>query len=78
MAKKKASKPTKTKAKKATNVTPNAMVIRGTSEWRAWVNRLADHCRTTGVNLVDVALAHYAKHAKFGEPAPKRMEEKTK
>jgi hypothetical protein len=46
--------------------------FKGEAEYRAWLNRLADHCRTTSVNVMDLALVHYAKHVKFPEAAPKR------
>jgi hypothetical protein len=55
------------------NVTPNAFVIKGTEEWKAWVDRLNEHCGSTGVNdLVDAALEAFAKARKFKEPAPQR------
>lgn len=46
--------------------------IKGEVEYRDWLNELADHCRTTSVNVMDLALVHYAKYVKFPKPAPKR------
>jgi hypothetical protein len=46
--------------------------IRGTEEWRDWLNRLSDHCRTDGAKLVDAALVAYAQSKGFNEPPPRR------
>ncbi len=46
--------------------------VRGSEEWRAWVERLIDHDRTSWPDLVDRALAAYAKSVNFEEPPPKR------
>jgi hypothetical protein len=46
--------------------------LKGTSEWVAWVRRLADHDRNTVVGLIDRALAEYALAHAFKEEPPKR------
>jgi hypothetical protein len=46
--------------------------IKGTVEYRDWLAGLADHCRTTSVQVIDSALVHYAKHVGYDETAPKR------
>jgi hypothetical protein len=46
--------------------------LKGSSEWVAWVRRLADHDRNTVVGLVDRALAEYAQAHGFKEDPPKR------
>jgi hypothetical protein len=51
---------------------PTAMTIKGRPEWRAWVERGAEHCRTDVAKLVDVALIEYLKQRGFDEPAPRR------
>jgi hypothetical protein len=46
--------------------------IRGSEEWRVWVERLLDHDRSSWPDLVDRALAVYAKSMGFKDPPPKR------
>jgi hypothetical protein len=54
------------------NPRPTALTIKGRSEWRAWVDRAADFCRTDVAKLVDAALVEYLKQRGFDEPAPRR------
>jgi len=54
------------------NPRPTAMTIKGRPEWRAWVERAADFCRTDVAKLVDAALVEYLKNRGFDEPAPRR------
>jgi hypothetical protein len=51
---------------------PTALTIKGTLEWRAWVDEGAEHCRTDVAKLVDAALVHYLKAQGFLKPPPKR------
>ena len=51
---------------------PIAMTIRGSLEWREWVERLAKHCRTDIAKLVDASLILYSKEHGFTEPPPER------
>jgi hypothetical protein len=51
---------------------PTAITIRGSKEWRDWVERGSEHCRTDSSKLIDIALAFYLKAQGFNEPAPKR------
>ena len=67
------------KVKKATSAPtpspgprPTALTIKGTPEWRKWVDRGADHCRTDVAKLVDAALIEYLKVKGFVEAPPKR------
>jgi hypothetical protein len=46
--------------------------VRGSAEWGEWVGRLADHDRSSYPDLVDRALAAYAKQAGFKDAPPKR------
>lgn len=46
--------------------------IRGSSEWKAWVDKLADHVRLRSADLIDQALVEYAKTHGFEEKPPKR------
>lgn len=51
---------------------PTALTIKGTLDWRAWVERGAVHCRTDVAKLVDAALVDYLKAKGFEESAPPR------
>jgi hypothetical protein len=51
---------------------PLALTIRGSAEWRDWVERGAKHCRTDIAKLVDTALVKYLRSQDFDEPAPER------
>jgi hypothetical protein len=51
---------------------PTALTIKGSREWREWVDRGADHFRTDVAKLVDAALIRYLKEGGFTEEAPKR------
>jgi hypothetical protein len=50
---------------------PNIVSMRGSREWRAWLDRLAEHCRATPSALIDRALAELARREGFEEP-PRR------
>jgi hypothetical protein len=51
---------------------PTAITIRGSKQWRAWLERGAEHCRTDTSKLMDIAVAHYLKAQGFDEPPPRR------
>lgn len=51
---------------------PTAITVRGSKEWREWLERGADHCLTDVAKLVDVAVSQYLKSQGFEEPRPKR------
>jgi hypothetical protein len=46
--------------------------IKGTAEFRDWLNELADHERVTSVAVIERALVEYAANHGFTKPAPKR------
>lgn len=48
------------------------IAVRGTKEWRDWVNELADSRRLKATDLIDQALIEYADRHGFKKPAPKR------
>jgi hypothetical protein len=50
------------------NSKPNAFNIRGTAEWKKWVEEFADSTRHTTAGLVDFALAELAKKLGFRDP----------
>jgi hypothetical protein len=48
-------------------------MIRGTPDWKAWVEELAEFDRAPSLNdLIDRAVVAYARDIKFGQPPPKR------
>jgi hypothetical protein len=71
MAKKAAPKPGNHKVKPV-GPRPTALTVKGNIEWRAWVDRGAEHCRTDTAKLVDAALIEYLRTRGFTEPPPKR------
>jgi hypothetical protein len=62
----------KAKAKAAPDTGAPALTIRGSKEWREWVNRAADFCRTDVAKLVDASLIRYVRDQGFTEEPPKR------
>ncbi len=71
MAKKKTVKAAKVGAKPSRSK-PTALTIRGSLDWREWVERGAEHCRTDAVKLVNAALIDYLRARGFAENPPKR------
>lgn len=51
---------------------PTALTVKGSEEWREWVERGAKFCRTDSSKLVDAALAEYLKARGFPDPPPER------
>ena len=66
MAKKTAKQP----AKPALHRT--VLTIKGSEEWKAWLERFAEFLRTPASTVVDHALVRYAKETGFKEDAPIR------
>ena len=72
MAKKAAPNSTESKPTPGPGVRKTVLTIKGTDEWRGWLERLGDHLRTPTSTIVDHALVKYAKDVGFTEEAPKR------
>jgi hypothetical protein len=51
---------------------PTAFAIKGSLEWREWVEQGAEHCRTDVSKLIDAALVEYLRSRGFDNPPPKR------
>ncbi len=49
----------------------NVVSLRGSEQWREWLNSFAEHARMPAATLVDQAITHYAKVLEF-DPPPKR------
>src|SRR5262245_52624755 len=74
MVKKPGSKPAarrtvKRSAKSSTQ--PNAITIRGSAEWKDWLDQLAAKLRTRPTQLIDALLAEKAAQLGFAEPPPR-------
>ena len=48
------------------------VALKGSPEWKEWVDDLAAHCRTDLSKLVDLALVELAKSRGFNREAPQR------
>jgi hypothetical protein len=48
------------------------VAVRATTEWKEWLDRLAEHERLTVADVIDQALVKYARDKGFPEIAPKR------
>ena len=48
------------------------LTIKGTDEWRVWLEGLGDFLRTPTSTVVDHALVKYAKEVGYTREAPKR------
>lgn len=76
MAKAKPTGAKKGEAKKVvaspTGAKPTAVTIRGSLEWRDWLERGAEHCMLDVSKLVDIAVTQYLKDQGFEESRPKR------
>jgi hypothetical protein len=70
---KKGSEPGAESKSEAGRVRSAVLMIRGTPEWKAWVEELAEADRAPSLNeLIDRALVAYARQIKFRKPAPRR------
>jgi hypothetical protein len=48
------------------------VTLKGSAEWKEWVDGLADHCRTDVSKLIDRALVNLAKTEGYNKEAPRR------
>ena len=51
---------------------PLVLQMRGTPEWKAWLERLASHCRLTVSGAADAAFVLLAEERGFKEKPPER------
>jgi hypothetical protein len=62
-------------AKKTAVVTkgtqPNAITLRGSAEWKDWLDRFAARMRSKPTAIIDLALAKLAEQERFPEPPPR-------
>jgi hypothetical protein len=72
MAKKKVTKAKPTEPEPPLGPRRTVLTIKGTDEWREWLEGLSDFLRTPTSTIVDHALVRYAKEMGYQQPAPKR------
>jgi hypothetical protein len=58
-------------APKAASSQPNAITIRGSSDWKSWLEDFAGRMRTKPTAVIDLALAKLAHQEGFREPPPR-------
>ena len=72
VAKKQAAKPAqKPAASKIVPTQPNAITIRGSADWKSWLEDFAGRMRTKPTAIIDLALAKLAQQEGFREPPPR-------
>lgn len=49
-----------------------AVTIKGSPEWKDWIDGLADHCRLDVAKVIDRAVIEYAKTEGYDRKAPQR------
>ena len=49
-----------------------AVTIKGSPEWKHWIDGLADHCRLDVAKVIDRAMVEYAKAVGYDRKAPRR------
>jgi hypothetical protein len=70
MARKKA--PPSAKAKPSADRPAIAVTLRGSPEWKAWIEEGARYCRTDVAKLIDAAVVDYLRGRSFKKEAPER------
>ncbi len=50
---------------------PNAITIRGSAEWKAWLEAFAAKMRSKPTAIIDLGLAKLAAQEGFSEPPPR-------
>ena len=48
------------------------LTMRGSGEWKEWLQRLGKHCRLKTAVLIEQSLMEYAEKRGFTEPPPER------
>jgi hypothetical protein len=49
-----------------------AVTIKGSPEWKEWIDGLAEHCRLDVAKVIDLAVVEYAKAEGYDPKAPQR------
>jgi hypothetical protein len=67
--KKRAVKPVSRTSQKG--IQPNAITIRGSPEWKTWLDEFAAKMRSKPAKIIDLGLAKLAAQEGFREPPPR-------
>ena len=67
MAKKKTTRP-----KPASDRKTIAVTIKGSPDWKEWIDGLAEYCRLDVAKVIDRAVVDYAKAEGYDRKAPQR------
>jgi hypothetical protein len=57
--------------KAGSSTQPNAITIRGSAEWKGWLEDFAAKLRSRPTAVIDLALAKLAEQERFTEPPPR-------
>jgi hypothetical protein len=49
-----------------------AVTIKGSPEWKEWIEGLAEHCRLDVAKVIDLAVVDFAKSEGYERKAPQR------
>lgn len=60
------------KAAKKAELKATVISLKGSGEWREWLQELSSHCRTDAAKVIDAALIDYARTKGFTKKAPPR------
>jgi len=50
----------------------HAVVVKGTEEWKRWIETAAEHLRVNVATLVDLSVTEYVKARGYDVPPPNR------
>ncbi len=71
MAKKPTAKRTPRSSSQPVPTQPNAITIRGSAEWKEWLEAFAAKMRSKPTAIIDLALAKLAAQEGFSDPPPR-------
>ena len=67
------AKPKKTaRSKPASDRKTIAVTIKGSPEWKDWIDGLARHCRLDVAKVIDLAVVQFARGQGYASEAPER------
>lgn len=58
--------------RKSGPVRGTVVALKGTADWKAWLDEFAAHCRLGLADTIEQALMLYAQSREFEPPPPKR------
>jgi hypothetical protein len=66
------AKKTSPKSKPVSDRKTIAVTIKGSPQWKQWIDGLAEHCRLDVAKVIDVAVVRYAEAEGYAPKAPQR------